>query len=157
MDLCNLSCYKGGMPANSRLTIAVHALTWMALAQRRGQSAMTSDQIAASINTNPVIVRRSLGDLRRAGLVQVRRGSGPGLSLGRRPNEISLLAVFEAVEDGPLFAMHHTEQNQGCPVGRGIQPALGSVYARAETALRRQLRRTTIEDVLGQTLTHQVG
>jgi DNA-binding IscR family transcriptional regulator len=89
--------------------------------------------------------------------VQVRRGSGPGLSLGRRPNEISLLAVFEAVEDGPLFAMHHTEPNQGCPVGRGIQPALGSVYARAETALRRQLRRTTIEDVLGQTLTHQVG
>jgi DNA-binding IscR family transcriptional regulator len=39
---------------------------------------MTSDQVAASMNTNPVIIRRSLGDLRRAGLVQVRRGAGAG-------------------------------------------------------------------------------
>ncbi len=54
------------MAANSRLTIAVHALAWLALAQQRGRGQLTSDQVAASINTNPVIIRRSLGDLRRA-------------------------------------------------------------------------------------------
>jgi DNA-binding IscR family transcriptional regulator len=98
------------MAANSRLTIAVHALAWMALTQRRGQELLTSDQVAASVNTNPVIIRRSLGDL------------------------------------------HRTEPNLECPVGRGIRPALGHLYSEIEQALRRELERTSIVDVLRQTL-----
>jgi Rrf2 family protein len=140
------------MSANSRLTIAVHALAWLALAQRRGQDPLTSEQVAASINTNPVIVRRSLGDLRRAGLVAVRRGAGAGWRLARPPERITLLSVYESVESAPLFAMHHAEPNQECPVGRGIWPALSSVYERVEQAVRRQLAATTVADVLDQTL-----
>jgi Rrf2 family protein len=140
------------MAANSRLTIAVHALTWMALAQRRGRDLLTSDQVAASVNTNPVIIRRSLGDLRRAGLVDVRHGAGAGWSLARPPEEITLLDVYEAVEREPLFGMHRTEPNVDCPVGRGIRPALGPVYGGIERTLRRELRRTSIADVLRQTL-----
>lgn len=56
------------MAANSRLTIAVHALAWLALAHQRGHERLTSDQVAASVNTNPVILRISLGRLRQAGL-----------------------------------------------------------------------------------------
>lgn len=140
------------MAANSRLTIAVHALAWMALAQRRGQAVLTSDQVAASVNTNPVIIRRSLGDLRRAGLVESRRGAGAGWTLSRPPEEITLLDVYRAVEPEPLFAMHHSEPNLECPVGKGIQPALGLVYDGAEQALRRELGLTSIADVLRQTL-----
>jgi len=135
----------------------VHALTWMALSQRRGQQLMTSDQVAASINVNPVIVRRSLGDLYRAGLVEVRRGAGAGWSLAHRPEEISMLAVYEAVEAEPLFAMHRTEPNQACPVGRGIRPVLGPVYEAAAAALRLQLAQTSIADVLRQTLAAASG
>jgi len=145
------------MAANSRLTVAVHALTWMALSQRRGQRLLTSDQVAASINVNPVIVRRSLGDLHRAGLVEVRRGAGAGWSLARRPDEISMLEVYQAVDAEPLFAMHRTEPNQACPVGRGIRPVLGQVYEDASAALRRQLARTSIADVLRQTLAEASG
>jgi Rrf2 family protein len=140
------------MAANSRLTIAIHVLTWMTLAQRRGQDLLTSDQVAASVNTNPVIIRRSLGDLRRAGLVEVRHGAGAGWSLARTPEEISLLDVYDAVEQQPLFGMHHTEPNLECPVGRGIRPALDHVYGGVERNLRRELRRTSIADMLRQTL-----
>ena len=140
------------MAANSRLTIAVHALAWRALAQRRGRQQLTSDQVAASVNTNPVIVRRSLGELRRAGLVSVRRGAGPGWTLARRPEDITLLEVYEAVEPRPLFALHHAEPNLECPVGRGIRPALDGVYADAEQALRAELGGTSIADVLHDTL-----
>ena len=67
--------------ANSRMTIAVHALAWLALAQQRGHAVLTSSQVAASVNTNPVIIRRCLGDLRRAGLeCPVGRGIRPALS-----------------------------------------------------------------------------
>jgi Rrf2 family protein len=140
------------MAANSRLTIAVHALTWLALAQRRGRAKLTSDEVAASVNTNPVIVRRSLGDLRRAGLVAVRHGAGAGWSLARAPAEITVLDVYDAVEREPLFALHHAEPNLECPVGRGIRPALGTVYGDVQRALRAELARTSIADVLRQTL-----
>jgi Rrf2 family protein len=140
------------MAANSRLTIAVHALAWMALAQRQGHELLTSDQVAASVNTNAVIIRRSLGDLRRAGLVTVRHGAGAGWSLARPPEEISLLDVYIAVEQEPLFGMHRTEPNLECPVGRGIRPALAHYYGEIDQALRHRLLRTSIADVLRRTL-----
>ena len=140
------------MAANSRLTIAVHALAWLALAQQHGRDRLTSDQVAASVNTNPVIIRRSLGDLRRAGLVRVRRGTQAGWSLARRPEDITVLAVYDAVAQVPLFAMHHAEPNLNCPVGRGIQPALHSLYRGAEQAMREELAGTSIADVLRETL-----
>ena len=140
------------MAANSRMTIAVHALAWMALAQRRGQEVLTSDQVAASVNTNPVIIRRSLGDLGRAGLVHVRHGAGAGWSLARAPEEITLLEVYDAVGQEPLFGMHRTEPNLECPVGRGIRPALGQVYDGVEQAVRHELAEVSVADVLRQTL-----
>jgi len=140
------------MAANSRLTIAVHALAWLALAERQGRDRLTSDQVAASVNTNPVIIRRSLGDLRRAGLVRVRRGAEAGWSLAHRPDDITVLAVYDAVTPEPLFAMHHTEPNLQCPVGRGIQPALHGLYRGAEQSLREHLATMSIADVLRDTL-----
>ncbi|HEX5201069.1 Rrf2 family transcriptional regulator [Paractinoplanes rhizophilus] len=140
------------MAANSRLTIGVHVLAWLALAERRGRAVLTSDEVAASVKTNPVVVRRSLGDLRRAGLVVVRHGAGAGWSLARAPEEITVLDVYEAVESEPLFGLHHTEPNLECPVGRGIRPALGGVYDGAERAVRGELERTSIADVLRETL-----
>ena len=140
------------MAANSRMTIAVHALAWMALAQRRGHEVLTSDQVAASVNTNPVIIRRSLGDLGRAGLVRVRHGAGAGWSLARAPGEITLLEVYDAVGQESPFGMHHTEPNLECPVGRGIRPALSQVYGEIEQAVRRELALVSVADVLRETL-----
>jgi len=134
------------------MTIAVHALAWLALAQRRGYDVLTSDQVAASVNTNPVVIRRSLGDLRRAGLVQVRHGAGAGWSLARAPEEVTLLDVHDAVGQEPLFGLHHTEPNLECPVGRGIRPALSRVYGEIEQAMRRELELVSVADVLRETL-----
>jgi Rrf2 family protein len=138
--------------ANSRLTIAVHALAWLALAQRQGHEVLTSDQVAASVNTNPVIIRRSLGDLRRAGLVDVRHGAGAGWSLARAPEEITLLEVYDAVGQEQPFGLHHTEPNLDCPVGRGIRPALDQVYGEIEQVMRRELTLVSVADVLRKTL-----
>ena len=140
------------MAANSRVTIAVHALAWMALAQRQGRAVLTSDQVAASVNTNPVIIRRCLGDLRQAGLVSVRHGAGAGWSLARAPAEITLLEVYDAVGQESPFGLHHTEPNLDCPVGNGIRPALGHVYGQIEQALRRELAVVSVADVLRETL-----
>jgi DNA-binding IscR family transcriptional regulator len=104
------------------------------------------------VNTNPVIIRRCLGDLRRAGLVHVRHGAGAGWGLARPPEEITLLAVHDAVGLQSPFGLHHTEPNLECPVGRGIRPALSRVYDGIEHALRRELAAVTVADVLRETL-----
>ena len=140
------------MSANSRLTIAAHALTWISLYQRQGHEVATSEQIATSANTNPVVIRRLLGELRKAGLVESRRGVGAGWSLARELESMTLLDVYEAVEPGSLFAMHRATPDQGCVIGSGIQPAMQRIYGGIEETLRRELARVTLEDVLQDVL-----
>jgi Rrf2 family protein len=138
--------------ANSRVTIAAHALAWLELARRRGRTVLTSEEVAASVNTNPVVVRRSLGDLQRAGLVTARRGNGAGFSLGRPATAITMLDVWLAVSPEPLLALHHSEPNLECPVGQGIRPVLADVYGEATGAFRATLERWTVNDVLERIL-----
>ncbi|MGC0380232.1 Rrf2 family transcriptional regulator [Streptomyces sp. SAI-129] len=140
------------MSANSRLTIAAHALAWIGLYQRQGHEVATSEQIAGSANTNPVVIRRLLGELRRAGLVESRRGVGAGWSLARALESTTLLDVYEAVEPGPLFAMHRTTPNQQCVVGYGIQPAMQGIYDGIESTVRHELSLVTLENVLQDVL-----
>lgn len=140
------------MSANSRLTIAAHALAWISLYQRQGHEVATSEQIATSANTNPVVIRRLLGELRRAGLVRSRRGVGAGWTLTRDLESMTLLDVYEAVEPGPLFGMHRATPDQECVIGYGIQPAMQGIYEGIEQTLRCELARVTMEDVLREVL-----
>ncbi|SHL60787.1 transcriptional regulator, BadM/Rrf2 family [Bradyrhizobium lablabi] len=140
------------MSANSQLTVAIHILSWMALVERNRPGPVTSERIALSVNTNPVVIRRALGLLQKAGLVQSQRGANAGWVLAKRPTAITLLDIYNAVETGPLFAMHHSTPNQTCPVGRGIQPTLKDVYGGLERSLRRDLAKTTVAQVLAETV-----
>ncbi|MEU0587955.1 Rrf2 family transcriptional regulator [Streptomyces sp. NPDC006132] len=141
------------MGASSRMTVATHTLTWMALVcPKRPDGIVTSDQIAASVNTNPVVIRRALGSLRDAGLVVSQRGQGAGWRLARAPESITLRDVYLAVEPDPLIALHPSTPNQQCPVGRGIPPALRGAYRRAEESMKAELAAVSIADVLRETV-----
>ena len=141
------------MSANSRLTTAIHALCWLELAARRGYPSLTSERVAASLASNPALVRKALGPLRDARVVTAGRGPGAGWSLARPAAEIRLDEVYDALGDDTAFALHPHEPNQECPVGFGIRPVLSDVYADADAAVRRTLRRRTVADVLDELLT----
>ena len=140
------------MSANSRMTVAVHILSYLVFASRKRSNPVTSGQIAKSVRTNPVVIRRLLGLLRRGGLVRSRRGANAGWTLARTPKEISLLDVYNAVQDDPLFGLHASPPNPRCPVGRGLPSTLSRVYGTLEDELRRQLARTSVDEVLAETL-----
>ena len=140
------------MSANSRLTIATHALAWMALNERGGAELTTSEQIAGSVKTNPVVIRRLMSEMGKAGLISSRRGAGAGWRLARAPEAISLRDIDDALGAEATFAMHRNEPSAICPVARGIRPALAPVYARVDDAVRRELAGTSLADVLRDTL-----
>ncbi len=140
------------MSANSRLTIAAHALAWMASHERLGGTWTTSEQIAGSVKTNPVVIRRMMAGLVKAGIVESGRGPGAGWRLTRAPERITLREVDEAVGSEPSFALHRHEPSPICPIAQGIRPALAPVYARVDDAVRRELERTTLAEVLEHTL-----
>jgi len=139
--------------ANSKLTIATHALAWMTLNEHLGGKFATSEQIAKSVATNPVVIRRLMSEMAKSGLIETQRGPGAGWRLARAPEDISLWDINEALGAEAAFALHRNEPSESCPVARGIRPALTPVYARVDDAIRRELAGTRLADVLRDTLT----
>lgn len=134
------------MMPNSRFTVAIHILTL--LAHEAGKDPLTSEYIAGSVNTNPVVIRRLLGLLREAKLVRSQGGPGGGWELTVSSRSITLRDVFRAVNTDDLFPLHASVPNPRCPVGSTIQAALGGHYEDARMALERELERTTIADLV---------
>ena len=130
---------------SSRVAVAVHVLAYMAW---KRSEAVTSERIAASVNTNPVVVRRIVGALRNAGMVSVQPGVGGGATLAREPEEITLQDVYRAVEDGEeLFSLHSSEPSRSCNVGGNIRDVLRPIFCTAHRAMEAVLAQVTIADV----------
>jgi DNA-binding IscR family transcriptional regulator len=130
---------------SSRFSIAVHILTLVSLSS----VPCTSEFIAGSVNTNPVIIRRIIGNLKKAGLVHVKAGAG-GTYLLKELDEISLLDVYravEVVEEGDLFNFHE-HPNPNCPVGANIESALRTNMLEAQTAMEQKLAQVTLRQLV---------
>lgn len=139
------------MKPSTRFTVALHVLTL--LAYEAGGEPATSEYIAGSVNTNPVVIRRLLALLRKAKLVGSQGGPGGGWHLKVPSSRITLRDVFRAVETEELFALHAGRPNVRCPVGRVIQGALVRRYDEARLALEQDLERTSIADLLQEVKT----
>ncbi len=110
---------------------------------------ITSDFLASSINVNPVIIRRILSQLRDAGIIEVKRGTG-GAAVIKPLDEITFLDVYRAVEcieENTLFHFHENP-NPDCPVGKNIHNILDDKLKRVQDAMERELDAITLADVM---------
>jgi DNA-binding IscR family transcriptional regulator len=132
-------------PMNSRFSTAVHILTL--LASTPGER-LTSELIASSVGTNPVVIRRQLAALREAKLVESKGARGGGWVLARKPQAIKLSHVRIALGEEATFRMHRNDPAPKCVVGQNVRTALGAVYEDAEKAVTQSLHTRTIRDLL---------
>ncbi|MBC6699917.1 Rrf2 family transcriptional regulator [Hymenobacter puniceus] len=123
---------------NTRFAVATHILAF--LAHSAGQP-VSSEVLAGSAGTHPVVVRRLMGTLRNAGLVRTQLGAGGGALLARASDCISLLDVYEAMQEPEpdLFAVGSTKPNAHCNLGRVMQHTLEDLLGSAEQAMRQAL------------------
>src|SRR5262249_30140673 len=133
------------MRTSCRFAMAVHVLA--VLAYKDGDR-VTSELLARSVNTNPVVIRRLLLALQQARLVETRKGAGFGSRLSRSAARIDLGEIFRAVEQDEAFCLPRKKPNQSCPVGHCIQSALARVFGSALKAMEKDLEQTTLADVL---------
>ena len=134
------------MQISSRFTIALHIFT--CVETFKNDYKITSDFLAGSINTNPVIIRKILTQLKNAGLITVARGTG-GISPTRPLKEISFYDVYQAiepVEDGDLFNFH-SSPNPQCPVGKNIHALLDDKLKTIQLAMENEMKKYTLDDL----------
>lgn len=134
------------MQISSKMTMAVHML---ACAEVLSDMKVTSDLMASSIGTNPVIVRKLLQQLKAAGLIEVARGTG-GISVTRPLKDITFLDIYNAVEGtskGNLFRFHENP-NMQCPVGRNIHTAMDTKLEQVQQAMEAEMNAITLASVI---------
>jgi Rrf2 family protein len=134
------------MAANSRFAVAVHALALIAWHE---DSRHSSREIAGSVATNPVVIRRLLAQLTRAGIVESSHGAKGGFRLARPAGKIRLYDVYAAVEEGGFFALPG-KSSEKCPVACRMKAILNGVFQRVESKVVPELKRSTLADVVGQ-------
>jgi len=138
------------MRINTRFAVAVHTMAVIALLNMGYLGTVpTSGIIAYSIDTHPVVVRRIIGMLKWAGLVDTRTGVG-GSELTRAPEDITLLDVYRAVrppDDAALFDLHRDPNPAGF-IGARIREALDNPFSEAQKAMEDNLSTRTLKDVL---------
>lgn len=138
------------MQISSRFTIAVHIL--ICIETFKEDYKITSDFLASSVNVNPVVIRRLLQQLKKAGIINVKRGSG-GAYIEKPLDEITLLDVYNAVEcidNGNLFHFHENP-NSRCPVGRNIHSVLDRRLDSIQQAMEHEMSSVTLQDIADDT------
>lgn len=138
------------MSDSQRFPVAAHSLAYLAhKGAYSAADAAPSAVLAASVPTNPVVVRRVTALLAKAGLIATRPGASGGAWLLRRPEEIRLDEVLAAV-NGCAHIGSPPAGAKGCPVSEHIPRQVAKALTAAEQAAAEALSRVTIADLLAE-------
>lgn len=134
------------MSISSRFSVGIHIL---ALIELNKEGISSSEFLAGSVNTNPTLIRKIMGMLKKAGLIEVQPGIA-GAKLAKEPSNITFLDVYKAVDvvkEKELFSVHENP-HPNCLVGRNIQDSITPILSAAQLALEKVLGNVTIEDIV---------
>ena len=133
------------MATNSRFASAVHIMSFVACA---GDEGTTSEAVANSLQTNPVVVRRILKLLEREGLVSLRQGRHGGVGLPHPASGITLGQIYRAVEsESGVFAMR-SKVHERCTVACAMKRRLGAIFNAANNAVEQALNKTSLAELV---------
>lgn len=133
------------MRISTKFSVAVHALILVSVEKEPCSSAW----IAGSVNTNPVVIRRIIGLMQKAGILTGIQGKS-GYTIMKPASKLTLLDIYKAVavsESDQLFCIHG-HPNINCPVGASIQFLLETVMGDAQNAMEKVLEAVTLQQLI---------
>ena len=128
------------MKHDSRLSSVLHALLHMA----EHDGPMTSEVLGQCLGTNPVVVRRTMGLLREAGLVTSDRGHAGGWRISADLSTVTLRQLHEALGEPAIFALGNRNERPQCLVEQSVNAALDGAFAEAEALLLARFSEITL-------------
>ena len=133
------------MATNTQFSIAVHLLLALGLNCERE---LTSANLAMSVNTSPSFVRRILAKLSKANLVSTTTGKSGFSLLAKKPEEISLLEIYKAVDAPKTFAIHDYPAQEFCRVSCNIEKTMTKILERAQDSFESSLGETSLAEIM---------
>ncbi|MDO9416171.1 Rrf2 family transcriptional regulator [Pararhizobium sp.] len=131
------------MRHDTRLSRMLHVLIHM----DGHEGAVTSDTIGHMLNTNPVVVRRTMAGLREEGYVQSEKGHGGGWTLSRTLDDITLLDIHKALGTPSVFALGLSDDHPKCLVEQAVNAALSDAFEQAEALLLARFADVSLADI----------
>ncbi|AUX93131.1 Rrf2 family transcriptional regulator [Mixta gaviniae] len=131
------------MRNDTRLSRMLHVLIHMS----RHERPATSDSIAQMLNTNPVVIRRTMALLKEKGYVRSEKGHRGGWSLAKPLADITLLDIHEALGSASIFAIGLSTDHPECLVEQAVNAALTEAFDAAQALLLSRLESVTLEQL----------
>jgi Rrf2 family protein len=139
------------MASNNQFSIAVHLMAGLGYCTA---SDRTSSQLAASVNTSPSFIRRTLAKLSKAGLITTLKGKNGFCRLAKKPSEITLLDIYLAIDAPKAFSIHHYEETKPCQVSCHIKSALENALDKTQKGMEGSLAKITLAHLLADIKQH---
>ncbi|MFC6170827.1 Rrf2 family transcriptional regulator [Loigolactobacillus jiayinensis] len=136
------------MKYSHKLSDAVHILTFVEICKDGDPS---SNTIASSVESNPSLVRRLMSLLVKANLLTSQPGK-VATKLARPAETITLLDVYQAIEDNQQLLHVDEKTNPRCIVGGNIQDTLNVVYDHVQQAAENSMNQVTLQAIIDDIL-----
>ena len=132
------------MGYSTKLSDALHILAFLSMGA--GQR-ITSAKIAESVKTNPAYIRQLMAALKSAGMITGTRGQA-NAELTRRPDEITVLDVYRAVEGNKPLLHWDIDTNPACGVGIYVQLSIADFYQEIQKHAEQKMQTITLQDII---------
>lgn len=135
------------MQISMKCSVAVHCLIF--IYEAKDIAKVTSNLLAESTGSNPVVIRNILSALKKAELITVPRGTG-GAELCADPSQITLYQIYSALEPNGVTSIIgiHPCDGRPCPVAQNIRKVLEPPYHKIENAVKNAMEEITLQSMI---------
>jgi len=133
------------MQASTEFAKAIHICIYINFI---GKELVSSTELAESVKTNPVVVRRLVTKLKQHGVLDSLAGSKGGFFLKKKPESTSLWDIYMAVRAEDFF--NRPKVNPDCVVSSNLKILVHDIFSEAELNMKDKLDGVSIHMLTGK-------